>query len=69
MALLYKPIEASDGEHYLTSYDVFRLNGTPTKEVEASLADPDYETKSGVTYKYMTYWMTAEFFNSLYRKK
>lgn len=69
MALLYKPIEASDGGHYLTSYDVFRLNGTPTKEVEASLADPSYKTKSGVTYKYMDYWMTADFFESLYRKK
>lgn len=69
MALLYKPIEASDGEHYLTSYDVFRQNGTPTKEVEASLADPSYKTKYGVTYKYLDYWMTAEFFESLYRKK
>ena len=69
MALLYKPIEASDGVHYLTSYDVFRQNGTPTKEVEASLADPSYKTKSGVTYKYLDYWMTAEFFESLYRKK
>ena len=69
MALLYKPIEASDGGHYLTSYDVFRQNGTPTKEVEASLADPGYKTKSGVTYKYLDYWMTADFFESLYRKK
>lgn len=69
MALLYKPIEASNGQHYLTSYDVFRQNGTPTKEVEASLADPSYKTKSGVTYKYLDYWMTAEFFESLYRKK
>lgn len=69
MALLYKPIEASDGEHYLTSYDVFRLNGTPTKEVEASLEDPEYKTSSGITYKYMDYWMTADFFESLYRKK
>lgn len=69
MALLYKPIKASDGKHYLTSYDVFRLNGTPTKEVEASLADPEYETKSGIKYKYMDYWMTADFFESLYRKR